>query len=216
MVPLMRLTRKNSPWNWSLACDKAFNLLKSAFTTAPILVHFDPALPPVVETDASDYAIAGIFSVRTDDGKVHPVAFYSRTLQGAELNYDTHDKELLAIFEAFKIWRHYLESPHHTIDVITNHKNLEYFTSTKVLTRRQARWSVLRRNTDSHGDRQEEASLPLDCITSTETHERHSLPHVISLSFRLENRSCIVPVFASRSFLLDIKISMYPPLQSSV
>ena len=140
-VPLTRLTRKNSPWNWSPQCEEAFNLLKNAFTTAPILIHFDPALPPVVETDASDYAIAGIFSLRADDGEVHSVAFYSRTLQGAELNYDTHDKELLAIFEAFKIWRHYLESPHHTIDVITDHKNLEYFTSTKVLTRRQARWS---------------------------------------------------------------------------
>jgi transposase InsO family protein len=69
------------------------------------------------------------------------VAFYSRTLTGAELNYDTHNKELLAIFEAFKIWRHYLESPHHTIDVITDHKNLEYFTTTKVLSRRQAHWS---------------------------------------------------------------------------
>jgi len=69
------------------------------------------------------------------------VAFYARTLTGAELNYDTHDKELLAIFEAFKTWRHYLESPHHTIDVITDHKNLEYFLTTKTLTRRQARWS---------------------------------------------------------------------------
>ena len=106
-----------------------------------MLFRSDPSLPPIVETDASDYAVAGIFSVRTDNGEIHPVAFFSRTLSRAELNYDTHDKELLAIFEAFKTWRHYLESPHHAIDVITNHKNLEYFSSTKVLTRRQARWS---------------------------------------------------------------------------
>jgi hypothetical protein len=51
------------------------------------------SLPPVVETDASDYTIAGIL-----------------TLSGAELHYDTHDKDLLVIFEAFKTWRHYLES----------------------------------------------------------------------------------------------------------
>jgi hypothetical protein len=140
-VPLMRLTHKNAPWHWSPACTEAFELLKRAFTSAPILHHFDPALPPIVETDASDYAIAGILSVRTDNDEVHPVAFFSRTLTGAELNYDTHDKELLAIFEAFKKWRHYLETPRHTVDVITDHKNLEYFTSTKVLTRRQARWS---------------------------------------------------------------------------
>ena len=140
-VPLTRLTHKKMPWNWTTACQEAFALLKRAFTSAPILWHFDPALYPIVETDASDYAIAGIFSLRNEDGDVHPVAFYSRTLTGAELNYDTHDKELLAIFEAFKGWRHYLESPHHVIDVVTDHKNLEYFSSTKVLSRRQARWS---------------------------------------------------------------------------
>ena len=140
-VPLNRLTRKNVPWLWSPACQEAFRLLKDAFCSAPILHHFDPSLPPIVETDASDYAIAGIISVRTNDGDVHPVAFFSRTLTGAELNYDTHDKELLAIFEAFKTWRHYLESLHHTIDVLTDHKNLEYFSTTKTLSRRQARWS---------------------------------------------------------------------------
>jgi hypothetical protein len=108
---------------------------------APILHHFDPSLPPVIETDASDYAIAGILSLCTEDGEVRPVAFFSCTLMGAELNYDTHDKELLVVFDAFKTWRHYLESPHHVIDVITDHKNLEYFLSTKMLTHRQARWS---------------------------------------------------------------------------
>ena len=140
-VPLNRLTRKNVQWYWSPACQDAFRLLKEAFGSAPVLHHFDPTLPPIVETDASDYAIAGILSVRTNDGDVHPVAFFSRTLTGAELNYDTHDKELLAIFQAFKTWRHYLESPHHTVDVLTDHKNLEYFSTTKTLTRRQARWS---------------------------------------------------------------------------
>ena len=140
-VPLTRLTRKSIRWEWTPECQEAFRLLKDTFTSAPILHHFDPALPPIVETDASDYAVAGILSLRTDDGDIHPVAFYSRTLHGAELNYDTHDKELLAIFEAFKTWRHYLESPVHTIDVVTDHKNLEYFATTKTLSRRQARWS---------------------------------------------------------------------------
>jgi len=140
-IPLTWLTCKNAPWVWSSDCVEAFGLLKTAFTTAPILHHFDPILPPIVKTDASDYAIAGILSMHTDDDDIHPVAFYSHTLLGSELNYDTHDKELLAIFEAFKTWRHYLESLRHTIDIITNHKNLEYFATTKTLTRRQAQWS---------------------------------------------------------------------------
>jgi len=140
-VPLTRLMQKDAKWTWTPTCKEAFGLLKELFISAPILHHFNPSLPPIVETDASDYAIAGILSVRTDDDDIHPVVYYSRTLTGAELNYDTHNKELLAIFEAFKIWRHYLESPQHTIDVVTDHKNLEYFSMTKSLTRRQARWS---------------------------------------------------------------------------
>ena len=59
----------------------------------------------------------------------------------AELNYDTHDKELLAIFDAFKQWRHYLEGPEFPVDVVTDHKNLEYFATSKILTRRQVRWA---------------------------------------------------------------------------
>jgi len=94
-----------------------------------------------METDASDYALAAILSIVTKDNEVHPVAFHSRTFSAPELNYDVHDKELLAIFEAFKIWRHYLEGSASPIDVVTDYKSLEYFSTTKVLTRRQARWS---------------------------------------------------------------------------
>ena len=54
--------------------------------------------------DASDYALAAILSVFTADGEIHPVAFHSRSFNPTKLNYDTHDKELLAIFEAFKHW----------------------------------------------------------------------------------------------------------------
>ena len=59
----------------------------------------------------------------------------------AELNYDIYDKELLAIVECFCLWRHYLEGSKYTIQVFTDHNNLQYFTTTKQLSRRQARWS---------------------------------------------------------------------------
>ena len=73
--------------------------------------------------------------------KLHPIAFYSRKFSGAEINYDIHDKELLAIIASFKEWRVYLEGAKHKIQVFTDHKNLLYFTSTKELNRRQVRWS---------------------------------------------------------------------------
>ena len=140
-IPLVCLTRKNVKWKFTDDCRESFETLKKAFTQAPILSHWVPDAQIILETDASDYAIAAILSVMHSDNEIHPIAFHSRTLGSSELNYDTHDKELLAIFEAFRIWRHYLEGPTHPIDVVTDHKNLEYFSTTKLLTRRQARWS---------------------------------------------------------------------------
>jgi len=59
----------------------------------------------------------------------------------AEINYDIHDKELLAIVAALKEWRCYLEGAHHQIQIYTDHKNFKYFTTTKILNRQQARWA---------------------------------------------------------------------------
>ena len=94
-----------------------------------------------METDVSDYALTAILSIINKDNKVHPVAFHSHTFTTVELNYNTYDKELLAIFEAFKIWWHYLEGLAYPIDIVMDHKNLEYFSTTKMLTWRQAWWS---------------------------------------------------------------------------
>jgi len=94
-----------------------------------------------METNASDYALAAIISMQTLEGKLHPIAFHSHTFTSAELNYNVHKKELMAIFEAFKHWRHYLEGSALPIDVITDHKNLEYFYTTKLLTQGLAHWS---------------------------------------------------------------------------
>ena len=75
----------------------------------------------MVETDASDYTLAAILSSRTPDGNYHPVAFHSRTFKDAETNYDVHDKELTAIYDAFKHWHHYLEGAGTPIDIVTDH-----------------------------------------------------------------------------------------------
>src|SRR5712664_1710078 len=102
VIPLIHLTCKDTPFSWDPDNMKAFKALKHAFTMAPILAHFNPDNPIVVETDASDYAIAAIISqISPDDGDIHPIAFYSHSMQPAELNYEIYNKELLAIFEAF-------------------------------------------------------------------------------------------------------------------
>jgi len=58
-----------------------------------------------------------------------------------EKNYNTHNKELLAMFEAFKNWHHFLEGSGEVIDTVTDHKNLEYFMTSKKLSHQQARWA---------------------------------------------------------------------------
>jgi len=131
---LICLTWKDTLWKFNSFYYDTFNSLKKAFTSALILTHWIPDAQLIVETDALDYTLAAILSIVNEDNEVHPVAFHSGTFTAVELNYDTHDKELLAIFKAFKIWRHYLEGPAYPIDIVTNHKNLEYFSMTKVLT----------------------------------------------------------------------------------
>jgi hypothetical protein len=98
-------------------------------------------MPQIIETDASDYAITAIHSIQTPNGELHPIAFHLQTLGPAERNYDMHDKELLAIFKAFKIWHHHLEGSMSLIEVFTDHKNLEYFSTSKTLTWQQVQWS---------------------------------------------------------------------------
>jgi hypothetical protein len=95
----------------------------------------------VVETDASDFALGAVLSQIQETKRLHPVAYHSRKFKPAEINYDVHDKEMLAIVTAFKEWEHMLKSVADEITVYTDHKNLEYFATSKVLTRRQARWA---------------------------------------------------------------------------
>ena len=94
-----------------------------------------------MKTDISDYALAAILFIVNEENKVHLVVFYFCTFTVIELNYNTHNKELLAIFKAFKIWQYYLEGLAYPIDVVMNYKNFKYFFTTKVLTQRQAQWS---------------------------------------------------------------------------
>ena len=134
-VLLTHLTYKGSAWDFSDKCHSASNTLKKAFTTTPVLMHWILGSPLIIETDALDYTLAAILSmVSLMDDEVHPIAFHSCTFMPPELNYNVHDKELLSILEAFKIWHDYLKGSPTLIDVVTDHKNLEYFSTTKLLT----------------------------------------------------------------------------------
>lgn len=142
-TPLTSLLKKASKFIWSKNAQAAFDKLKASLASGPILCHFNPAKPCVVEADASDYALGMVCSQYDDEGRLHPIAFYSRKLLPAEMNYQIYDKELLAIVVAFKHWRHYLEFSSETTVVLSDHRNLEYFSTTRNLSRRQVRWSEI-------------------------------------------------------------------------
>ena len=127
-------------WSWGPEQDQACEELKQRFTSAPILAHFYPDRKTVIETDASDFTPGCILSEYLEK-RLHPVAFHSRKLNDAERNYEIHDKELLAILEAFWEWKHYLLGADEPVTVYTDHQNLQYFLRTKDWNSRQIRWA---------------------------------------------------------------------------
>ena len=115
IAPMVNLTKKNQPFIWDSYCDRAFEFLKTAFTTASVLAHFDPDREILVETDASDYVSTGVMSQHDDNGILHPVAFFSKKYTPAEYNYEIYNKELMAIIRYFEEWRAELKSTPHPI-----------------------------------------------------------------------------------------------------
>jgi len=111
------------------------------FTMAPTLRHFDQKRETIIETDGSDYVSAGVLSQWDDEGVLLPVAYYSKKHSLAECNYDIYDKELLAIIKALEEWRPKCEGAAYPLQLITDHKNLKYFMTKKLLNRWQVWWS---------------------------------------------------------------------------
>jgi hypothetical protein len=139
--PITDLTHnKGLDFHWRPLQVVAFQQLKDKFTSTPILKHFDPTLEVIVETDVSNFVIGCIRSQK-HAGQLHPVAFHSRKMELAEKKHDIHDKELLVIVEAFKHWQPYCRGERFLILVFTDHQNMRYFTTSKVLNQHQVHWA---------------------------------------------------------------------------
>lgn len=141
-TPLTNLTKKDVKFDLTRDALKAFNRLKQALTSAPVLMMFDPNKPITIETDASDYAIGGVLSQPNEKGKLRPIAYLSEKLHGPELRYPIYDKEFMAIYVALgkQHWRHYCEGSKFPVTILTDHKNITYFTTTQELSRRQVKY----------------------------------------------------------------------------
>ena len=137
--PLNELTRKDVPWNWGKPQQQAFANLKRRVTDEPILAHPDPTKQYVLEVDASGYALGAVLSQRGDDGKLHPISYYSRTLTAAERNYDIYNRELTAMVEGLDHDRPLLAGTILPVIIKTDHLNLTHWREPQKISRRVAR-----------------------------------------------------------------------------
>ncbi|CCO33098.1 Retrotransposable element Tf2 155 kDa protein type 3 [Rhizoctonia solani AG-1 IB] len=141
--PLHNLVKKETTWKWTGKEQTAFEGLKQAITEAPVLAHADPDKAYFLETDASGAALGSVLSQQQSDRRLHPIGFLLESFKGAEVNYNTHDKELLAIICSLEHWRIYLEGTTEPITVFTDHRNLEYWKESRTFNRQHARWHLL-------------------------------------------------------------------------
>jgi hypothetical protein len=137
--PLNELTRKDAEWSWEDRQQKAFNKLKRRVMTEPVLAHPVLTDPFELEVDASGFAMGVVLLQKKEDGKKHPIAYYSKTLSAAERNYNVYDLELLAIVNALDHWRPYLAGSPHKIIIYSDHQNLLYWKEPHKISRRVAR-----------------------------------------------------------------------------
>jgi len=125
--PLHVLTCKSKDWSLGAAKQQAFDVLKSAVTSAPTLAFLSKSGPFCLEWDASNFTTGAILSQQQEDGLFHPICFMSKSFSDMEWNYQIHDKEMLAIMHALQEWRHFLEGSNQKFEIHMDHKNLSYF-----------------------------------------------------------------------------------------
>jgi hypothetical protein len=139
--PITSLLKKDTPFVWGPPTQSAFEELLKAFSSEPVLSHFDPAKPCFLEPDTSKSALGAVCSQPDADGILRPLAFYSRSLTPPERNYHVHDTELLAAVEGLEQYRHYFAYSDFPATILTDHRNLEYFSEKRSLSERQVRYS---------------------------------------------------------------------------
>ena len=138
--PLIDIT-KDVPFSWGHQQQQAFDELRTRSFPAPILTQFDRTLVTIMETDASNQAIAGILSqyhILNGAKKLHPVEYHKGTLSAVQRNLPIHDKELFAIVDSFRKWRNWLVGV--KMNVNTDHQGLQYFNTKQKLNSQQACW----------------------------------------------------------------------------
>src|SRR5258708_1887096 len=128
--PLYALTHKTQWWVWGSPKQEAFDALKKAVTSAPVLTFPSQSSHFCLECDASNFVTRAVLSQVQADGMHQPIAFMSKGFSDAECNYQIHNKEMLAIMHALDKWCHFLEDMTEKFEILMDHCNLTYFQDT--------------------------------------------------------------------------------------
>jgi hypothetical protein len=137
-LPLTELTKDTVPWKWGAEQQQAFDALKAALCSPPVLLVPDQSKPFVLNTDACKYAIGA--TLQQDHGNgLQPVAYFSAKMSDAERNYDVREQEFMALVRACQHWRHYLHGTER-FQLLTDHDSLKYHKTMDKMSGRLARW----------------------------------------------------------------------------
>ena len=138
--PLIDLT-KDVQFSWGHQQQQAFHELRTRFLSAPIVTQFDRTLETIMETDASNQAIACILSqyhIVNGVKQLHAVEYHAKTLSAAQRNWPIHDEKLFAIVDSFRKCRDWLVGVE--VNVYTDHQGLQYFNAKQKLNSCNASW----------------------------------------------------------------------------
>ena len=161
-VPLTDLTRKSQPneIQWTAECAIAFQKLKEALISSPILRSPDFSRRFILQTDASDRGVGAILSQLDDKGQDRPVAYFSRKLLPREEKYSTIEKECLAIKLSIQVFNTYLMG--RTFTIQTDHRSLEWLDRIKDNNARLTRWSLFLQSY-AYTVEYRTTAMPMDC-----------------------------------------------------
>jgi len=176
-VPLFHLTKKNTPFKFDETCQKSFNILRDALMKEPVLRQADLSKDYYFTSDASDVALGAVLQQKDDDGILHPIAYASKTLNDAQRNYSTTEKECLALIWGLEHFNTYCEG--HNYTCLTDHRALTHLVSNKESNNnRITRWIL----------RLQPYNLKIEYIKGSENHTADLLsrPYLMQNSLNVE------------------------------
>jgi hypothetical protein len=138
--PLYKLLSKDTKFLWTDECQKSFDTIKQYLISSPILAIYNPNEECILFTDASKIGLGAVLKQKQSNGKLHPIAYFSKKLLPYQTNYSVSELECLAIVESINFWHHYLYGNKFT--VYSDHNCLKWLKSVKKPNSRLFNWSL--------------------------------------------------------------------------